>query len=137
MDLLIELIVWIFKSLFGEQEKNAEMPPTQRPKPRGERPRGPYIYGDEGAPKTLEEILQEARRKAQEKAGGGGPRPNPTTQIRPLPPKVTRRIVPDEPVAPVGSPVETESPRPSKALEWSTGRQAEAAKKTERPRKSP
>src|SRR5689334_4601761 len=106
MELLIELIVWIFKSLFGEQEKTADMPPTQRPKPRGERPRGRYTYGDKSKePKALEEILQEARRKAQERSGGG-PRPAPTTHVRSQPPKVTRRIVPDErptdPAAPAG-----------------------------------
>ena len=78
MDLIIELIVWIFKALAGEDGKNksgtkggaAAPPPTKR---------GPYNYGDgkpstTGKPRTLEEILEEVKRQqAQGKAGAQKP----------------------------------------------------------------
>jgi len=69
MDLLIQLLVWLFRTLFGE----VEQPPDEA---RGERPvrpprRGPYVYGDEppGQAKTLEEILEEVRQAAAMKSG--------------------------------------------------------------------
>ena len=75
METLIELIVWIFKAIFGDS-KSADMthrtPPSRTP-PR----RGPYNYGDESGsrrPKTLEEILEEVRREAAQKKGGGAAR---------------------------------------------------------------
>lgn len=77
MDLIIELIVWIVKSLAGEDEKKktgtgggAAAPSTKR---------GPYNYGDgkpgaAGKPRTLEEILEEVKRQqAQGKAGAQKP----------------------------------------------------------------
>ena len=151
MEILIELIVWIFKGLFGEQEKPADVPPTRGPTPRQQRTRGPYIYGDEGAPKTLEEILEEARRKAQQRGGGSGG--GPSNQVRPAakrPPAVrpTRRIVSEAPVAPSGPPAanpfapltgmagtrliplaESEEARPPDTFDWATKRQASAPQK--------
>lgn len=80
MDLLVELIVWIFKSILGGEEKPKQR--GQGGKPAGPAVRGPYDYGDSrqtppnmsggmqsgGAkPKTLEEILEEVRRQQQQR----------------------------------------------------------------------
>jgi hypothetical protein len=88
METLIELIVWIFKAILGD-EKSADMsgrtPPT-----RGPARRGPYNYGDESSsrrPKTLEEILEEVRREASQKRGGAPARP-----AAPPPPAATARV---------------------------------------------
>ena len=79
---LIELLIWIFKAFFGEQEKPADMTPTARtPTPR--KKRGPYLYGDEtGQPRTLEDILEEARRQAQQKRDTGATGPARLTMAR-------------------------------------------------------
>ena len=76
MDLLIEFIVWLFKSLTDdkkpasprrrdEQSREAfDNSETTQPGPRSQR--GPYNYGDASAgPKTLEEILEEVRLQRQ------------------------------------------------------------------------
>jgi hypothetical protein len=74
MEVLIELVVWVLRSLFGDPEKPADVN-----KPRGNvkqtpSARGPYNYGDQpgnapssGRPKTLEEILEEVRQQAAKK----------------------------------------------------------------------
>ena len=108
MDLLVELIVWIFKSLLGEDEKSKrareQMPGgTQPPVPRG-----PYDYGDGRGitpnrgmantqapkPRTLEEILEEVKRSQQLRAKPPAPNssapatrgaPAQRTQARPAP----------------------------------------------------
>src|SRR5579862_496953 len=79
MDLLIELIVWIFKALSGENAKDAQRPDDAKPPLPPQR--GPYNYGDGRAampsrPKTLEEILEEVKRQ-QAQARQGGARPAP------------------------------------------------------------
>jgi len=80
METLIDLIVWIFKAIFGD-EKSADMS-KRTPTPRSNVRRGPYNYGDDGGarrPKTLEEILEEVRREALLKKGGYVP-PTPPSQ---------------------------------------------------------
>lgn len=99
MEILIEFIVWVFRTLFGEQEPPARLGPGER---RGdvEGNRGPYDYGDgrgSGQNKTLAELLEEARRQSQ----GGGTR----TQIPPPKPPQPRQIV-------VPPPVKHEMPKP-------------------------
>jgi hypothetical protein len=90
MDLLIELIVWIFKALTGENAKDA-------PNPGGAKPpvppqRGPYNYGDGRAtrPKTLEEILEDVKRQ-QAQARQPGARPSAPTVSRSAPPPAPAR----------------------------------------------
>jgi len=84
MDLLIELVVWIFNALFGSQEKQAKLGPRSRTddesegdtsddSPRAQRPR------------TLAELLEEARREAPENQGRPAV-PPPTPPRRPPPP---------------------------------------------------
>lgn len=94
METLIELIVWIFKAILGD-EKSADMS-NRTPPSRGPARRGPYNYGDESSsrrPKTLEEILEEVRREASQKRGGAPARPAaPPPQERPSPPPVTARV---------------------------------------------
>ena len=87
MDLIIELIVWLFKALAGDKDKAGKSklsgpPPTQR---------GPYNYGDgrptTSRPKTLEEILEEVRRQqAQAKQGGARPPNAPAARPANIPP---------------------------------------------------
>jgi len=75
MDLLIELIVWIFKALAGEEGKDKRSAPGGSSVPPA---RGPYDYGDgrqmqnpgggarpAARSRTLEEILEEVRLKQQ------------------------------------------------------------------------
>ncbi len=87
---LVQLVIWILETLFGEPEKGPDATPTPHPgdvKPR----RGPYSYGDEGGkgPKSLEEILAEVRREAAQRQA--------KTQAQtktPAPPKQTPGPVP-------------------------------------------
>lgn len=87
MDLLIELIVWIFRSLFGEPETPADVQ-KRGGSVRTPARRGPYNYGDSGGggrPKTLEEILEEVRREAAQKRGEIAPPPKPAHVEPPAP----------------------------------------------------
>lgn len=83
MDLLIHLIIWIFRTLFGEQEPPAKLGPGSSSSSDGRR--GPYNYGDDRSsanpPKTLAELLEEARRQS-----GGGRQGGSQAQSRPQPP---------------------------------------------------
>ena len=98
MDLLIELIVWVFKSLFGDPEAPADMQKRGGAQGGSRTPgkRGPYSYGDSGGgrrPKTLEEILEEVRREAAQKRGGGAP------AAQPVPQQIEEPPVPQQTVA--------------------------------------
>ena len=87
METLIDLIVWIFKAIFGD-EKSADMK-TRTPQSRSTTRRGPYNYGDDGGarrPKTLEEILEEVRREALLKKGGYVPPTPPSQPLQRMPP---------------------------------------------------
>lgn len=82
MELLIDLIVWIFHAIAGDEEgKKKPLPPELGGKPGVPTARGPYNYGDNRPvqqpqqsgsarprPRTLEEILEEVRREQQGKA---------------------------------------------------------------------
>ena len=99
METLIDLIVWIFKAIFGD-DKSADMK-TRTPQSRSTPRRGPYNYGDDSGtrrPKTLEEILEEVRREAALKRGGSPMRP-------PEPPSPLVRSA--QPVPPVRSDTRT------------------------------
>ncbi|MCW8131012.1 MAG: hypothetical protein KIS92_11740 [Planctomycetota bacterium] len=94
MEVLIELIVWIFRTLFGEQEPPAKLGPRGRSSDDDEDDRrGPYNYGDgrpaAGQPKTLAELLEEARRQS-----GGGRSVSPPPQVRPPEPRPLARPAP-------------------------------------------
>ena len=96
MDLLIHLIIWIFRTLFGEQEPPARLGPRDRAS--GDEPsRGPYDYGDgrrSGPNKTLAELLEEARQQSE----GGRPRQAaPQVQQRSVP--QPKQIVQESPPA--------------------------------------
>jgi len=120
MELLIEIIVWLFKALFGQPEKPVD---TERENVRVplRRQRGPYKYGDEGGnqPKTLEEILAEARRQAEERKRSSAP-------AAPAPQRKIVRIV--EKAAPIikeKKPVVTElvaAPLPTEraSMDWAS-----------------
>ena len=116
---LIELLIWIFKAFFGEQEKPADMTPTARtPTPR--KKRGTYVYGDEsGQPRTLEDILEEARRQAQQKRDGGATGPARLTTSRkeaanaPVPVPKGPAAAPKEAARRVARRVELDAPDPS------------------------
>ncbi|MBI3832296.1 MAG: hypothetical protein HY291_22425 [Planctomycetes bacterium] len=88
MDLLIHLVIWIFRTLFGEQEPPAQLGPRNRTSD-SEPSRGPYDYGDgrgqRSGQKTLAELLEEARRQAE----GGRPR-----QVSPPPQPAPQRSAP-------------------------------------------
>jgi len=123
MEILIELIVWLVKSLFGDPEKTVDTSRQSR-KPAVRPKRGPYSYGDEsggGGPKTLEEILQEARRQANQRKEG------PTT-VAPTP-KVQRRVVdtPEAPPKPVRELVakNVDAAKPSESIQWSSGKKTD------------
>jgi len=124
MEILIELIVWLVKSLFGDPEKTVDTSRQTR-KPAVRQKRGPYNYGDGGgsggAPKTLEEILQEARRQANQRKEGTAP-------VAPTP-KVQRRVLdtPEAPPKPVRELVATdaERPKPSESIQWSSGKKTD------------
>jgi len=70
MEVLIELVVWIFRAIFGDpdEEKRKQQRDITRPTITGSPSavkRGPLNYGDDSRrPKTLEEILEEVRREA-------------------------------------------------------------------------
>jgi hypothetical protein len=124
MELLVELIVWIVKSLFGDPEKTVDTSRQSR-KPAVRPQRGPYRYGDEKqAPKTLEEILAEARRQANQRKEGTAP-------VAPTP-KVQRRVleVQEEPPKPVRELVakDAEPSPPSETIKWASAKaEAKAA----------
>ena len=76
MDLLIELIIWLFRALLGEPENTADISlAPKRPLQGSPTRRGPYNYGDgrqdAARPKTLEEILEAVRREAGERQSQG------------------------------------------------------------------
>lgn len=62
MEILIGIIVWLLRRLFGETEKPAEMDESRR----GEAPRPRTSSSSSSAP-TLEELLAEVRREAEDK----------------------------------------------------------------------
>jgi len=127
--LLIKLITWLFESLFGSQEKPADVGPRDHGDGRR---RGPYDYGDGSrtptSGKSLAELLEEVR---QQNAGGGGARPIVATPPPPPPPpQVSYDPEPIRPhmkdtittihmrglsqPAPVAEPVPADQPKPSK-----------------------
>ena len=77
MDVLVELIIWLFKALAGDDEQRKRAARGQPPVARG-----PYNYGDgrppprgnASAPRTLEEILDEVKRSQQSRAQVSAPR---------------------------------------------------------------
>lgn len=83
MEALIEAIIWLLRSLFGEQEKPADM--SQTPRRETRRPLGSGQSGSR--PKTLEEILEEVRRDAAQRRQGGTPpaQMNPDLEPKPAP----------------------------------------------------
>jgi hypothetical protein len=99
MDALIQLIVWLFRTLFGQQEPPAELGPKREFK------RGPYVYGDEstapgtGRQKTLAELLEEARAELH---GQTAPPPSAPKTVSPEPPTELEeeKPPPRRPVAP-------------------------------------
>lgn len=85
MDLLIGLVIWLLKALFGDTEKPADMDDAARRKENASRPR-PVRTGS-GAP-SLEELLAEVRREADQKrreAAGETYEPRPTPRVEPAP----------------------------------------------------
>ena len=92
MGLLVDLIVWLFKNLFGDQEAQANVGPGEE-RNAGEGRRGPYVYGDEASsdtttrPKTLAELLEEARQQTRGSAPPAGYASAPAAKPkRPSPP---------------------------------------------------
>lgn len=84
-------MVWLFKTFFGEQQKPADMPPSDRV---GRSPSTPRPYRIEtNQPKTLEEILAEVRQNAERRRQPGGYAPPP-------PPPPMRRAPPPPPPPP-------------------------------------
>ncbi len=155
MEILIELIVWLFKAFFGDPEKTVDTTRLNR-KPPLRKDRGAYTYGDEsgGAPKTLEEILEEARRQAaqrRDEGGGGGSgmsggtmRPSPPRPIQSTQPPPTTRTVLDtesESTTPtirtvVGRPVNAEEPnRPFESISGPTPQQRQQQQQTPKQRR--
>jgi hypothetical protein len=117
MDLLIHLIIWIFRTLFGEQEPPAPLGPRNRTSD-SEPARGPYDYGDgrgqrSGQNKTLAELLEEARRQAE----GGRPRqvpaPTPPAPQRSAPPAV----IAQQAAAPAKKPKKRKVEAPAKPIQ--------------------
>lgn len=102
MEALIEIIVWLFRALFGDPEKPADVGRAPRAGPPPRRQRGPYAYGDEqrggASPKTLEQILEEVRQAAAQKQPGGQagaatrPRGRPAAEKRPAAPVEQRPV---------------------------------------------
>ena len=91
MDLIIELIIWMFKAISGEQDKNR--PAGKRGPAAPSVKRGPYNYGDGRAdgskPRTLEEILEDVKRQqTQGKAGGQKPKAQRVSDAPLVPEKV-------------------------------------------------
>jgi hypothetical protein len=134
MELLIEAIIWLVKSLFGDPEKTVDTSRQTR-KPAVRPRRGPYNYGDDSsnAPKTLEEILQEARRQANQRKEGTAPvQPTPKIQRRVLetaeaPQRPAREnVAPSIPVREIIS-RDVEAPKPIEAIEWAMNKKAEPA----------
>ncbi|MCZ7643823.1 MAG: hypothetical protein M5U26_00835 [Planctomycetota bacterium] len=131
MDALIELIAWIFRTLFGSQEPQAPMGPRGRS--NAEPQRGPYDYGDGRSsgprPRTLAELLEEARRETQ--PGGSttpAPRPAQRSEVRPVPAQPA-----PQPVRPAPQPV-SPAPRPPQPA---TVRTVQAVKPPHRPANAP
>ena len=104
MDVLIELIVWLFKALAGEDEQRKRAARGQPPVPPPTA-RGPYNYGDGrpqprgsiSAPRTLEEILEEVKRSQQFRAQVPAPRKTPPVSA---PNKIAAVSQRDRPPAP-------------------------------------
>lgn len=76
---MVELIVWILREVFGSQEPPARVGP--RPGPSDSY--GPPQGGSQ-QPKTLAELLKEARRELDD--GGARPTPPPAPRPAPTPP---------------------------------------------------
>jgi len=129
LDLLIEAIVWLLRSLFGDPEKPADMSRTQQRGGKRGGQRGPYNYGDSSssgsAPKTLEQILEEVRQQAAQGRSAPEQRPPPPPRP-PKPPKIPKieRVEVEEekkpvplsaslstPSEPAGMPLAQELPR--------------------------
>jgi hypothetical protein len=132
MELLIEAIIWLVKSLFGDPEKTVDTSRQTR-KPAVRPRRGPYNYGDDSsnAPKTLEEILQEARRQANQRKEGTAPvQPTPKIQRRVLetaeaPQRPAREnVAPSIPVREIVS-RDLDAPKPIETIEWAMNKKAE------------
>lgn len=100
---MIELIIWIFQQIFGSQE------PPARVGPRSGRGGGGFGQDAGGQrPKTLAELLEEARAELD----GGGTRPKPTPA--PTPPPVAEA---PRPTAPPATPVARQAaPLPRQAV---------------------
>lgn len=111
MDLLVELIVSLFRALFGEEEPTADVgrrygqrgqssssAASPRPTSSGSAPR---TYG--GGPKSLAELLDEARRQARD----GEKRPTVSN------PRVQEKV-PPAPLAPPPLPAERRQEQPAR-----------------------
>jgi hypothetical protein len=82
MELLIQLVIWLFRNLFGEQEEPAQVGPRPIRRPTRRQ-----------APPTLAELLEEARREAADRTS-------------------EEETIPTKPVEPVYAPREEEPAPP-------------------------
>jgi len=89
MDVLVEIIMGILRSLFGDEEKPADVSRPSRTGPQPSPRRGPYNYGDErgGQAKTLEQILEEVRQAAAQKKSQAAAPPRPPPPKPKAPPR--------------------------------------------------
>ncbi|HEY3323249.1 MAG TPA: hypothetical protein VGP72_22535 [Planctomycetota bacterium] len=113
MEVLVQLVIALLRALFGDPEKGPEISPTRRPP--GKAQRGPYSYGDSGGnrPKTLEEILADVRREAQQRQTGAPPAPPPPVPQASAPlsrPKPAQKPKPVQPPPPKPAPARTFRP---------------------------
>lgn len=86
MDLLIGLVIWLLKQLFGDTEKPADMDDASRRKQEGARKLPKSTRSTGGAP-SLEELLAEVRREADQKRReqlGEPIEPRPTPRVQPV-----------------------------------------------------
>jgi len=86
VDLLIGLVIWLLKQLFGDTEKPADMDDAARRKQEGARRPVKSTRSTGGAP-SLEELLSEVRREADQKRReqlGEPIQPRPTPRVKPV-----------------------------------------------------
>jgi len=127
LELLIRLVIWLFRELFGDSEPQARVGP--RPdRYRDKSRRGPYNYGDgrppSRPPKTLAELMSAARQKTEQAQGR-----------RDVP--VTRAEVRAVQVAPVARPKIESALPPTFPSQSRAPRPKASRKKAPRPRKQP
>ena len=97
--LLVQLVTWLFETLFGSQEKPANVGPRENSDDERSPKRGPYNYGDKGRPstqgKSLAELLEEVR---QQNSGGGARIEVATPPPERLPPQQAKIVIQPEEV---------------------------------------